>query len=266
MIARPDPSQVFLFDMDGVIVDVSSSYRWSIRQTCYLYFEGVLGRKLTGNFFWDKKIGFLKKQGNFNNDWDLSFSLLTDLIKRGKGKEQPDYRLMKEMFQEIYLGEHFEKFYHRKRRYWFKPGLYNNERLFIPKNIFSKLALRGELGVVTGRPLGDAKLALEKFGLKNFFKMLVTEDDLPGIKQRKPSPYPLLKAIRALKAQKKEIFYFGDNIDDMKMACAVRKKIFSLRAVGCLWNKDFTGAVLRQAGADLLIKKPADILKAINSV
>lgn len=256
-------NKCFLFDMDGVMVDVSASYRVAIKQTCYLYFEKILGKKLKNKLNWGKKINFLKARGNFNNDWDLCYYLLKEQAQGER--ELPDYKIIKEMFQEIYLGEYFEKFYLRKRRFWFKKGLHNNEKLFISKEIFSHLAKSSKLGIVTGRPKDDTLLALQKFGLKKFFKVVITEDDLPDIKFRKPNHYPLSKAVHRLRAEKDKIFYFGDNVDDMKMAIAAKKKGLNMKTIGCVWNKAHRSEVLKKAGADAVLRKPAEILSNVGS-
>ena len=61
--------RAFLFDMDGVLIDVSRSYRTAIQKSV----EFFLGRKLKTN-----QIQEYKNQGGFNNDWDLTCKILLD--------------------------------------------------------------------------------------------------------------------------------------------------------------------------------------------
>ena len=67
-----------IFDMDGVLIDVSKSYRKAIQQTICIYLEDCLGIK--GNLVTDEEISLLKSVGGFNSDWDLTSGLLLYLL------------------------------------------------------------------------------------------------------------------------------------------------------------------------------------------
>ncbi|MEW6376745.1 MAG: HAD hydrolase-like protein [Thermodesulfobacteriota bacterium] len=72
---------ILIFDMDGVLIDVSRSYRKTIQQTVNLYLETCLGfkrgkRKLVT----EETISLFKSVGGFNNDWDLTSGLLLYLL------------------------------------------------------------------------------------------------------------------------------------------------------------------------------------------
>ena len=72
---------VLIFDMDGVLVDVSGSYRKTIQKTVSLYLAFCFGfsegkeTKVT-----EEEISLFKAAGGFNNDWDLTSGLLLYLI------------------------------------------------------------------------------------------------------------------------------------------------------------------------------------------
>jgi HAD superfamily hydrolase (TIGR01548 family) len=76
---------LIVFDMDGVIVDVSRSYRETVRQTARFFLQGAKGfEKLPDPLFSLVDLASLKQTGGLNNDWDLTFqalSLLFALIK-----------------------------------------------------------------------------------------------------------------------------------------------------------------------------------------
>ena len=55
-----------LFDMDGVLVDVSGSYRRAILNTAAHF-----GRAVTAD-----DVQRLKDRGGFNDDWKLTYALL----------------------------------------------------------------------------------------------------------------------------------------------------------------------------------------------
>ena len=62
-----------IFDIDGVLLDVSESYRSAIRQTVQIYFEQVLGlAPCEGELVSREEVAAFKLAGGFNNDWDLA--------------------------------------------------------------------------------------------------------------------------------------------------------------------------------------------------
>ncbi|MFB3884741.1 MAG: HAD family hydrolase [Thermodesulfobacteriota bacterium] len=72
---------LLIFDMDGVLVDVSRSYRETIRQTVLIYLKMCLGfRKGRGKSISKEEIALFKSAGGFNNDWDLTSGLLLYLL------------------------------------------------------------------------------------------------------------------------------------------------------------------------------------------
>lgn len=74
---RPIPLDVLILDMDGVLIDVTKSYRETIKKTVQLYLEDGLGFKGgKGVLVSDKDISLFKEIGGFNNDWDLTSGLL----------------------------------------------------------------------------------------------------------------------------------------------------------------------------------------------
>jgi HAD superfamily hydrolase (TIGR01548 family) len=79
------PPKLIVFDMDGVIIDVSGSYRETIRKTARLFFEGAKGfEKMPDPLFSLADLTRLKQTGGLNNDWDLTaqvIHLLFALVK-----------------------------------------------------------------------------------------------------------------------------------------------------------------------------------------
>ncbi|MDE3089437.1 MAG: HAD hydrolase-like protein [Chloroflexota bacterium] len=68
---------VLIFDIDGVLIDVSESYRKAIRQTPQIYLESIMGlspcnRDLVSR----EEVAALKLAGGFNNDWDATAVLV----------------------------------------------------------------------------------------------------------------------------------------------------------------------------------------------
>ena len=64
---------VIVFDMDGVLIDVSRSYRDTVRQTAKLFLKNApLSKKLPEPLFPLTDLAAVKQSGGLNNDWDLS--------------------------------------------------------------------------------------------------------------------------------------------------------------------------------------------------
>jgi len=72
---------VLIFDMDGVLIDVSKSYRKTIQRTVQIYLETCLGlARSRGAWITNEEISRFKSAGGFNNDWDLTSGLLLYLL------------------------------------------------------------------------------------------------------------------------------------------------------------------------------------------
>jgi len=68
---------LIIFDMDGVIIDVSSSYRDVVRQTTSLFFRPARSwEKLPQPLFELSDLAAVKQSGGLNNDWDLTCTVI----------------------------------------------------------------------------------------------------------------------------------------------------------------------------------------------
>ncbi len=214
--------KALLFDMDGVLVDVSASYRLAIARTVE-HFSGI---KLSR-----AEIQAYKDAGGFNNDWELSRQALRDL-----GVEVTLQDLVP-VFQQFYVGKDFD-------------GLIRNERWLLRPETAARLVALYALGVVTGRPRREAAWTLQQAGMQGFFGAVVTMDDLPPWRQ-KPHPDGLLLAMEQLGAS--EGWYVGDTVDDILAATRVR--LLPIAVVGGLSEEERAEreALLRRHGAVAVI-------------
>lgn len=316
---------VILFDIDNVLVDTRSSYLAAIQKTVELY----LGRS---GVVTPREVDQFKLLGGFNDDWDACYGIITFLETALQGKpirfgdhrlhrlsiaevrnifperplgieglrrnlrrlyervKTPSYRKIAQIFQRVYLGS-------RK-----KPGLIRMEKPIFPKSLLKKLRERGvRLGIVTGRDRTEAEFALRRFGILEFFEVLVTIDQVrreekrTGRSLRKPNPWPILEAAKRFRGQspfgghpflpvpfkgtvpfrcfrcfrfsrRLRFLYVGDLPDDV-LAGNRAKKFLSMKTVAFpRFSRDLRAVKeeLRKIKPDYLLKNPQGILRLLN--
>jgi HAD superfamily phosphatase len=72
---------ILIFDMDGVLIDVTKSYRKTIQRTIQVYLETCLGfQRKRGDWITNEEISLFKSAGGFNNDWELTSGILLYLL------------------------------------------------------------------------------------------------------------------------------------------------------------------------------------------
>jgi HAD superfamily phosphatase len=184
---------LLIFDMDGVLVDVTDSYRETIAQTVEHY---------TGTRIPNELIQDFKNQGGWNDDWRLSHHLIT-----GVGIEVP-FEEMKAHFQSLFLG-----------------GLILREKWIARPGILEALAEQFRLAVFTGRPREEAALTLDRFAKGLTFDPIVAMED---VENPKPAPDGLLQI--AAQNPDAKLFYVGDSIDDARSARTARIPFIGIAA------------------------------------
>jgi HAD superfamily hydrolase (TIGR01548 family) len=95
-----------IFDMDGVLIDVSKSYREAIKRTVGLYLKGALGLEgEESSLISDEDIVAFKEIGGLNNDWDVTVGFLCYFVSLLEGEEPTDAHEMDSMDEVIsFLG------------------------------------------------------------------------------------------------------------------------------------------------------------------
>jgi HAD superfamily phosphatase len=176
---------LLVFDMDGVLVDVTESYRETIARTV-AHFTGT---KPTNELIQD-----LKNQGGFNDDWKLSHHMVGNA-----GCDAP-FETVKAHFQKLFMGENGN------------PGLMQREQWIARPGMFQKLAEQYRLAVFTGRPRPEAQMTLDRFAPEIAFDPIIGMYD---VVRHKPDPEGLL-------AMGDAAFYIGDTVDDARCARAAK--------------------------------------------
>ena len=178
-----------MFDMDGVLVDVSESYREAICATV----EHFTGATVTQDVIQD-----FKNQGGYNDDWALSYRLIRDAgIEVG-------YDTVVDRFQRYFRGDDE------------RAGFIEREKWIAEDGLFDRLRERYRLAIFTGRLHEEADVTLSRFAPRLFDPVVGTDDVQAG----KPAPDGLLK-IRSMVPHDR-LFYLGDTVDDAQSAAAAQ--------------------------------------------
>lgn len=178
-----DRSQMLVFDMDGVLVDVTDSYRETIVRTVEHFTGKTISREAIQEY---------KNQGGWNNDW-----LLSERICHDFGVDIP-YAKIVEYFNYLFLDQ----------------GMIHRERWLPRDGLLDRLNQRFDFAIFTGRTTQEAEITLNREGVRDRF-LLVSAND---VEAEKPAPDGLLK-IAAMNPAKK-LLYVGDTVDDARSAKA----------------------------------------------
>ena len=179
--------KLLIFDMDGVLVDPTNSYRATTIETV-AHFSG---RRVNL-----EAIVAMKNRGGYNDDCLLAVDMLREFgVEVG-------YDELREHFHDVFWGADDDGFVYR-------------ESWLVEDGVLNRLAATHRLAVYTGRPTRAARFALGRFAEEIRFDPIVTSD---LIENQKPAPDGLLHALNAV--PECEAIYVGDNIDDGRCARA----------------------------------------------
>ena len=96
------------------------------------------------------------------------------------------------------------------------------------KEALTKAAKFARLGIVTTKTARYSKELLEYFDILDYFEVLIGRED---VKNPKPHPEPILKAINKMNAQKEATWMIGDTCLDM-----VSAKEAGINYIGVKWE------------------------------
>ncbi len=250
-----------LFDIDGVIRDVTQSYNLATQETVnhFINWRPTL-----------KNIDDLKAEGCWNNDWETC----KELIKRHENSEQfpnliPRLDEITNIFNNFYFGGDPEK----NDCEW--KGFIRNENLLVNQDFFKSLTLKKvKWGFVSGAELSSAKFVLERrLGLSN--PPLIAMGDAPD----KPDPTGLIRLANELAGaplgpSTPPIAYLGDTAADVLTIQNARKKVpdqifISLAVAPPHLHNNQKGREkyeknLRIKGADIIFKSTNEALEDID--
>lgn len=196
-------TRLIVFDMDGVLVEVSESYRETIVRTV----EHFTGKRITRELVQE-----YKNAGGWNNDWALSRKIAADL-----GVDVP-YDTVVEYFNSIFFGNVTDGI---------PDGLMARERWIAAPGLLESLAASYEFSIFTGRLREEAMMTLRRFANGLRFDPLIGAGD---VTRGKPDPEGLEK-IRALRPGA-ELVYIGDTVDDARSSKAAGVPFIGIAAPG----------------------------------
>ena len=188
---------LLVFDMDGVLVDVTESYRETIARTV-AHFTGVEPTR--------EEIQDYKNRGGFNDDWRLSHHIITS------AGVSASFDQVVEHFQQLFLGNGAD-------------GLILRERWVARPGVLEKLNRRFRFAIFTGRPRPEVELTLNRFAPRLVFDPIVGMYDVAN---HKPAPDGLVEIRNAGAGSK--LYYIGDTLDDARCARAAEVPFIGVAA------------------------------------
>jgi HAD superfamily phosphatase len=210
---------LIVFDMDGVLVDVSASYRATIQATVKQFsnYEPPA-----------EEIQDWKNRGGWNDDWKLSHAMI-----RERGQCVP-FQMVVDRFQEIFHGNGSD-------------GLILKEQWIAGEGLFDRLSPTHQLAVFTGRLQWEAHVTLKRF-LPGVFDPIIGIDD---VRKGKPDPEGLLKICASV--EHRTAWYVGDTVDDARASSAANVPFIGIAAATSP-RRDELARLLRDEGAVAVIE------------
>ncbi|MEM7063636.1 MAG: TIGR01548 family HAD-type hydrolase [Cyanobacteria bacterium P01_B01_bin.77] len=202
----PNPIALAIFDIDGVVRDVSGSYRRAIADTVEKFTQGHYRPT-------PSDIDQLKSEGIWNNDWQESQELILRHGQVSGYQYASDYNAIVTYFQERYRGKGDNP------SQW--TGYITQEPVLMSAQYLANLAKGGvPSAFFSGATRGSANYILQqRMGLTE--PILIAMADAPS----KPDPTGLYMTIAQLEATTTPglpVLYAGDTVADMATITAAK--------------------------------------------
>ena len=206
---KTEPKIALVFDIDGVVRDVSGSYRRAIADTVEKFTDGSYRPTM-------EDIDELKTEGIWNNDWQASQELVYRYYESQsltRNTVSISYEAIVDFFQRRYRGDDPNNF----------NGYITSEPLLMSPEYLEHLSQNNiGWGFFSGATRGSAQYILQKrLGLQQ--PVLVAMEDAPG----KPNPTGLFDAVKQITQQQMfdiPVIYVGDTVADMQTIVAATER------------------------------------------
>lgn len=217
-----------VFDMDGVLIDASKSYRVAVQKT----FEQLTGKQVGA-----EELSATKKLGGLNNDWDL-----TEYLLKKYGYEV-EYDKIVSIFQEYY------------------SKLAEIEEPLINIEFLEKLSKNYNLTIFTGRLKDEALFTLDKHNFTKYFYPIISMDDV-GMDRQKPDCLGL--EIIKEKIITDKIYYLGDTVDDM--TCSTTANVVGIGVLPPQDKSEELKNLLKSKNAMVVLNQAMDLTEYLEGV
>jgi HAD superfamily hydrolase (TIGR01548 family) len=174
-------TEILIFDVDGVLVDVRDTYWRSALETV---------RHLTGREVTHAELHRWKAKPGNNDDWQMVASWCADL------GFPTSYEQAQAAFSKFYWGADGQ------------PGNVDREKIIVSPAQIGRWAAKFEINLFTGRNRREFDYTFAKWPGRPHFKTVITMEDA----RLKPHPEGLHKILSG--RDPATALYLGDNIDD----------------------------------------------------
>jgi HAD superfamily phosphatase len=221
-----------IFDMDGVLVDPTDSYRLTLIETVE-HFSGVrIGHE---------RILELKNEGGYNDDRDICERVLRDL---GVEVELAEISLF---FDTLFAGVEGD-------------GRITRERWLVQEGTLQRLAENWRLAIYTGRARREAHFTLNRFATDVVFQPVITSDHVRNLK---PAPDGLLLIRDSHPGV--NLVYVGDTVDDARCARAAGIPFLGVAAPSAPF-RERTLELFQQEGALAIVDSVNELPPVLSSL
>ena len=271
-----------IFDVDGVLVDVRSSFLEAVKRTVQHLVVTETGARDDGPLVDDELIATFKRAGGFNNDWDLAHALTlwyleagpapsTSELRRRAGDPmvaagvsirartarlaRPTYDETKGLMLEQYWGSaEAVRLFGIRARLDVRDPLLATERVLLRAETVKSLRRLGitKFGVLTGRLRIEWDRVRAGVPLPRDVAVATDEDG------RKPDPLVLRSIVERLGAR--HPCYVGDVMDDWRLVAAYNDRFPDASARGIFVVSDPSDMdAFRAAGATEFVRTVNDL-------
>jgi HAD superfamily phosphatase len=224
--------KLVVFDMDGVLVDPTESFRRAVIETV---------RHFTGRETTFARIAEIKNEGGYNDDADVALRIVEELGGSATRDE------VNEVGMRLFWGEN-------------RDGLVRKERWLPGAGVLERLRARARLAIFTGRGPTTARHSLNRFCPSIDFDPIMACDHTFALK---PAPDGLLRILE--KHPGAEPVYVGDAIDDALSARAAGVPFVGVVAPDAP-HREETIALLKAEEAKAIVASINDLESALETV
>ncbi len=227
-----EPRPILVFDMDGVLVEVTKSYRETVVRTVEHFTGKLIDRDMIQDF---------KNRGGWNDDGALSQRICADL-----GVELA-YEVVARQFYRLFLGPNEDG----------EGGLIRHEVWTPRAGALERLAERFQLAIFTGRLRKEMEITLRRFADGVSFAPIVCTGD---VAMGKPAPDGLHRIAAVHPGA--PLYFVGDTVDDSRSAKAAGVPFYGVAAAGNIRRRELT-ALFAADGAVAVVENVNDLERVL---